>query len=395
MADPTDPAKGRLLSLDAYRGFIMLAMASGGLGLARVARQSAGGPVWQALAYQVDHVPWRGCSFWDLIQPSFLFMVGVALPFSDAARRARGQSWNERFAHALARSVLLVLLGIFLQSNWSKHGTDWTFFAVLEQIGLGYWLVFLALPLPPAWQLAAALAILAGDWALFATYPLPGPGFDFRAVGVGPDWPRLTGFAAHWEKNANVAAAFDRWLLNKFPRPPGAPFRFNEGGYTTLNFLPSIATMLFGVLAGRWLRGPRPGPAKVGGLALAGAAALALGTALDLAGACPIVKRIWTPSWAISSAGWTCGMLATFYGVIDVWGLRRWSWPLAVVGVNSIAMYVMAQLLKPWVRHTYQVHLGRDVFAGPYGPIVESLAILFALWLVCLGMYRRRIFLKI
>src|SRR5262249_41613809 len=156
-------------------------------------------------------------------------------------------------------------------------------------------------------------------------------------------WPFEHGLAAHWQKNANVAAAFDRWFLNLFPRQK--PFVYNEGGYATLNFIPSIATMLFGVLAGRWLRTTRSGGGGGPGVVLAGRVWLVAGTALDTS-YCPAIKRLWTPSWVVYSTAWTCWLLALFYGVIDVAGWRGWAFPLVVVGVNSIVMYVMAQLMK-------------------------------------------------
>jgi predicted acyltransferase len=404
------------MGLDAYRGFIMLAMASGGFTLARLARHFPESPPWQTLAYQLDHVPWRGGGFWDLIQPSFMFMVGVAMPFSYASRRAQGQSWSQLFRHALGRSLILIALGVFLSSASSKQ-TNYTFANVLCQIGLGYMVVFLLLGRSPRVQIAGALAILAGYWLLFAAYPLPSPGLDRAALGVPANWQPLPGFLAHWEKNTNAAAAFDRWFLNLFPRPSGDPFRFNEGGYATLNFIPSIATMIFGVLAGELLRGGRPAFAKLRTLVVFGALCLAGGTLLD-ATVCPVVKRIWTPSWALSSAGWTCWMLAFFHGSIDVLGYRRWSFPLVVV--DSIAMYVMAQLLKPFITSSLKIHLGTawealattpavdrfvfdrsgmhlvpQLFAGLYGPAFQSVAVLFVLWLICLWMYRQRTFVKI
>src|SRR5262249_53344071 len=142
----------------------------------------------------------------------------------------------------------------------------------------------------------------------------------------------LDGFLLHWEKNTNAAAAFDRWFLNLFPRPDGQPFPYNAEGYATLNFVPSVATMIFGVLAGGLLRSGVSPRAKVQTLAVAGALGLVLGSALDTT-VCPVVKRIWTPSWAVYSAGWACWILAAFYGLIDVAGWRRWAFPLVVVGV--------------------------------------------------------------
>ena len=136
----------RLVSLDAYRGFIMLVLAMEGFGLALTAQNviQAKGPsaFWETVHYQFDHTAWLGCTFWDLIQPSFMFMVGVALPFSVASRVTRGDGQGKLILHALWRSVALVFLGIFLMSN-HRPMTNWTFENVLTQIGLGYFFVFL------------------------------------------------------------------------------------------------------------------------------------------------------------------------------------------------------------------------------------------------------------
>jgi predicted acyltransferase len=419
MPEPTtDSPTERLVSLDAYRGFVMLAMASGGFAFPEVASNFPDSQLWSALDRQFEHVRWQGCSFWDLIQPSFMFIVGVAMPFSYAQRAARGEPWSRQFAHALWRSVVLVALGVFLASAWEPR-TNFSFVNVLSQIGLGYMFVFLLLGRSAAVQVAAVAAVLVGYWLLFATYPLPGPKFPYREVGLSNAWPFLQGFPAHWEKNTNVAAAFDRWFLNLFPHPSDTPFRFNPEGYATLNFVPSIATMLAGVLAGELLRSRRSAVSKLQALLIVGAVCIAAGSALD-GTVCPVVKKIWTPSWVIFSAGWTCWLLAAFYGVIDVVGLRRWAFPLVVVGVNSIAMYLMAQLIKPFIARSLQTHFGTlwtalaksrlvdefvvrnyeahlhpALFQGLHGPIFRSACVLFVLWLICLWMYRRKIFLKI
>jgi heparan-alpha-glucosaminide N-acetyltransferase len=292
----------RLVSLDTYRGIVMLLMATQGLGLAKVARHFPDSRIWQTLARQTDHVQWQGCTLWDLIMPAFLFIVGAAIPFSIASRRRRGQSDGRLFVHALWRSLVLVLLGIFIMSNGAPH-TDFNFINVLAQIGLGYWIVVLLADRGWPVQVLAILCILVGDWAWFCSYPPPGPGFDFASVGVPPGWQRAEGFAAHWDLNTNPAAAFDRWFLNLFLR--NEPFRFREGGGTTLNFIPSIATMLLGVLAANWLRSGLSEQQKIRGLLGAGVMLLLAGIALDpaiLPGVeptrytiCPIIKRLWTP----------------------------------------------------------------------------------------------------
>ncbi len=413
--NPTDttPAAippARLLSLDAYRGFVMLAMASAGLGIPQVAKHFESSDLWQRLAHQFDHVEWRGCAFWDLIQPSFMFIVGVAMPWSYASRREKGASWFEQFGHALKRSAILVVLGVFLASNWSNQ-TSWIFTNVLAQIGLGYPILFLVMGLGVRAQLAVALGILLFDWSLFAFWPLPSSSADLVAM------PSYSTLFQHWTKGANFAADLDAAVLGHLPYPDGSGFKINTGGYTTLNFLPSIATMIFGITAGRLLRSPRTDVEKLRILACAGLVGIALGTAMDYS-VCPVIKRLWTPSWTIVSAGWAAVLLAGFYAVIDVLNYKKLAWPLVVVGANSIVMYMMAQLIKPWVKQTLRIHLTTafyaldhvvglgpsftprvqaqgTLFAGNYGPMFESIAVLGVLWLVCVWLYRQRIFVRI
>src|SRR6185436_7038388 len=130
-----------------------------------------------------SHVEWIGCSLHDLIQPSFSFIVGVALPFSIATRLARGQSPGQMTMHALWRSLLLILLGVFLRST-SRPMTYWTFEDTLSQIGLGYPFLFLLGFRSMRVQCIALAVVLIGYWAAFTLYPLPGPDFDYTKVGV-------------------------------------------------------------------------------------------------------------------------------------------------------------------------------------------------------------------
>src|SRR5262245_2514583 len=374
----TPNSSNRLMSLDAYRGFIMLAMASGGLGFVKISEamqeQGTSNGIWQILAHQFDHVQCTGCGFWDLSQLAFLFMVGVALAFSYAARHSRGESNARILLHAARRAGLLILIGVFLSSSGSNQ-TNWSFVNVLSQIGLGYLFLYAVLGRRPATQLAFVAMILGGYWLAFYLFPQPPDGFDWKTVGIGDDWDLMWESAAHWNKNYNFAASFDRWFLNLFPRP--TPFSFNEGGYQTLNFVPSLATMIFGVMAGELLRSDRPGLSKRNLLFASGAACLLFGLTIDhtiwperlmdVADAasrlvsgpatvtinpawclCPIVNRSWTPSSTVFSTGCVLAMLAVFYWLIDIEGYRRWSIPLVVVGANAVAAYCMSQLLKPW-----------------------------------------------
>ena len=437
-AAATAPTLARLVSLDAYRGFVMLAMVSHSFGLPAVARELANRQdqhlaFWQQLAYQFDHVQWPGCVFWDLIQPSFMFMVGTAMAFSCAARRAKGQSYWVMALHAAWRAVALILLGVFLRTEIKPDPdnpggiplTNFTFVDVVSQIGFGYFFLFLLWGRRQWVLLLVALAILFSYWALFASYPLPEPGFNYEKVGVPADWeynyphiPPDADFQAHWNKNTNPASDFDVWFLNQFPRTK--PFEFNSGGYATLNFIPSLVTMIFGLMAGQMLLGPatylkprdelphvqreahvRSSKEKFGLLLLGGLAGLVIGYLLHISGVCPAVKRIWTPTWTIYSTGWTLIMLAAFYGIIELANFRWWAFPLAVVGMNSIAIYVLDKLTREWIVDRLQVHLGGKIFTlyglvdSAFAPLVQSLIVMALLWLVMYWMYRRKIFLKI
>ena len=395
---PVNPVRERLGSLDAYRGFAMFLMMAEVLHLARVSEALPGSAFWKFLAHHQTHVDWVGCCLHDLIQPSFSFMVGVALPFSIASRAAHGQSRARTIWHALWRSVVLILLGVFLRSVGYTQ-TRWTFEDTLSQIGMGYFFLFL-LGLRPAREQWFALGlILIGYWAAFALYPLPAETRDLAAVGVSAEFRQqhwLSGFAGHWNKNTNPAWAVDVWWLNLFPRPK--PFTANGGGYSTLSFIPTLATMILGLAAGRVLRSDRPPWHKIKWLAAAGLISLTLGTALGWAGICPVVKRIWTPSWVLFSGGWCFLLLGGFFTVIDVLGRRAWAFPLTVIGMNSIAAYCMSWLIEKFVAETLKVHLGQDffkLFGAAYEPLLHGAATLLVLWLILYWMYRRKLFLRI
>ncbi len=395
MSSETTTAAKRIVSFDAYRGFVMLLMASDGLNFSDVARNFPNSHFWQFLAYQTEHTPWRGCSLWDLIQPSFSFLVGVSLPYSIAKRRSTGQTFPSMFGHAVWRAILLTFLGVFLRSM-HRPQTYFTFEDTLSQIGMGYVFLFLLGFASKKIQWGALAFILVGYWAAFALYPLPPAGFDYQSVGVPPDWHHLTGFAAHWDKNTNLAAAFDQWFLNLFPRE--SHFVFNDGGYLTLSFIPTLGTMILGLLTGQYLREPGLPGNKVKTMATLGVAGLIVGTLFDVTGICPSVKRIWTPSWVLFSGGWALILLSCFYAIIDLKGWKRWAFPLIVVGMNSIAMYCMDHLWYDWLKNLFPIFLGPNIyniFGAAFAPATQMLMMLTFLWLCCYWLYRRKIFLKV
>ena len=260
----------RVAAIDAYRGFVMLLMMGEVLRLQKVAESFSDNPIWAFLGRLQTHVEWAGCNLHDLIQPSFSFLVGAALPFSLAARTERGQSWWRLTLHAAWRSLLLIALGIFLRSTGSRTTqTNFTFEDTLTQIGMGYFFLYLLGLAGSRFWWAAFITIVVAYFAAFAYYPAPPADFNYPAVGVPNNWPEhYTGFAAHWNKNSNLAWAADLWFLNLFPRDK--PFTFNGGGYATLSFIPTLATMILGLIAGGWLRQPAGAGRKLGQLTLAG-----------------------------------------------------------------------------------------------------------------------------
>jgi heparan-alpha-glucosaminide N-acetyltransferase len=371
----------RNLAVDTYRGFVMLLMMAEVVQLSRVAKALPGSGFWSWVAYHQTHVEWAGCSLHDTIQPGFSFLVGVALPYSIAARIAKGGAFRGMFLHALWRSLLLVALGVFLRSTHAPQ-TYYTFEDTLSQIGLGYPILFLLAYRPPRWQWAALGVLLFGYWLAWALYPAQPPGF-------------FAGLAAHWNKGNNFGNAFDVWFLNLFPTVK--PYVANSGGYLTLSFIPTLGTMILGLAAGRWLRASAP-TAPMRRLLAAGAIGVAAGLLLHFTGICPVVKRIWTPSWTLFSGGLCFLFLAGFCWLTEVKGYRKWAFPLVVIGANSIAAYLMAHLWERFILDSFRIHLGAHAFAffgTAYEPLLRGIAVLLVYGVLLYWMYRRKLFLKI
>jgi heparan-alpha-glucosaminide N-acetyltransferase len=307
----------------------------------------------------------------------------------------KGQSFGRLLAHTMWRSFLLIALGIFLRSIDSTQ-TYFTFEDTLTQIGLGYTFVFLLAYCRPKWQWTALGAVLFGYWLAWALYPAPGANFNWAAVGVPQNWPyNFAGFAAHWNKNSNLGQAFDLWFLNLFPR--ASRFAFNDGGYLTLSFIPTLGTMILGLRAGEWFRAAAP-KIPVKKFVIAGVLLMAGAVLLHVTGICPIVKRIWTPSWTLFSGGVCFLFLAAFSWVIDVKGYRKWSFPLVVVGMNSIAAYMIAHLWEEFLIRNLHINLGYrifDAFGDGLQPLILGIAVMICYWLSLYWMFRKRIFIRI
>lgn len=444
----TTPAHAeRMLSVDVYRGLVMLLLLpdlTGGFSLHRVAENYPDSGWLQTLATQFQHVQWSGMALWDFIEPSFVFLVGVALSLSYARRSREHQTRQDFLAHGYIRCVALFLLALLLKMPLESHLDElWPLalltigFALPERVaqfvgvtsvtlrhqmeniykllllGLAAWWlstnisrlgaydfahVFSSIALASIFvlpligksqrvQMSAVALVLVGSWALFAAYPTANAHSDLVRVGVQPTDQFFDGFFAHWNKNTNIGWAFDVWLMNALPR--AVPFEFHGMGLTTLGFVPLIATILFGVMAGEFLQRNEDRARVRNRLLTAGAAVLAAGL---LAGEflCPIVKMIWTPSWALVSGGLALLTLGTLHHVCEVKRIRSWALPLSILGTNSILLYVLASTFRWRVLEVPRAIFGADALDAGFGPLLQAFFFLAFVWIVAALLYRQR-----
>lgn len=386
----------RIVSVDAYRGLVMALIFGEVLSSCVVSAALPSSELWATVCGQQTHVAWVGMSLHDVIQPSFFFLVGLALWLSRARKQAHGKATSASVT--AFRSIVLIVLGMALVAVHPRQW-DWYFVDTLTQIGLAYpFLVMIAERPKRDWAIAMAV-ILVGYWLWFALYPLPPATFDYAAVGVSPEWLRangLSGFAAHWQKNSNASWAFDHWFLNLFHRD--APHLGYTSGLTTLNFIPSIATMVLGLVAADVLRSSMSAVEKLRRFCQYGVVLIVAGWALGALGIVPVVKAIWTPSWVLFSGGVCMLMLAVFYGAVDVLGYRRSAFPLKVIGMNSIVAYCMYHVYPALAFNSFRRLLGGAVFlslGAAYEPMLYGAVVFLAYWTVLYALYRFRVFVHV
>ena len=335
----------------------MFMLAAEGFGFGRL----LGHPTYGRVASWFEHVDWEGGVFWDMIQPAFMFMVGVAMPFAIARRLQLGATRRQILGHILLRALRLLLLSQFLMIVVQQR-IHFQLINVLSQIAFAYVLTYLILQLRVRWQVVSAVLILGAHWLLFVLFP-------------GPEGP--------FAKTGNIGQVIDMALLGyNYP-----------GYYVAINFVSSTATTLFGAWAGMLLMSARPQMEKLRMIALASLVAFVAGLGLGYVN--PIVKRIWTASFTLYSAGWVLLMLLAFVLVIDVWGQRKVAFPLTVAGMNSIFVYSAGFLIKGCVLRWIEPFTGGSKFAGDLAPVVQACAVMVVLWYFCYWLYRRKIFFKV
>jgi predicted acyltransferase len=306
------------VSLDALRGFTMFWIVGADY-LAAAFRGLDGGAVSRFLGYQLGHADWAGFTFYDLIFPLFLFMVGAAVPLSlDRIVEKEGRAGALR--RIVKRGVLLYVLGVLYYGGLA-HGWDqvrWV--GVLQRLAVAYVAVsLLHLYCRPRTIAVVTGALLLGYWVLLTFVPVPG--------GVAGDYTR----------GHNLANWVDaHWL-------PGKVWYGDYDPEGLLSTLTAVASGLFGLFAGRWLKDPVEPGAKVRQLILAGSLCLVLGYAWGFQ--FPLIKRIWTSSYALVGGGWSLLLLAVFYQLIDRRGVARWATPFVWIGSNALLIYLVSHLV--------------------------------------------------
>jgi predicted acyltransferase len=382
---PSVPAPSRrVLSLDALRGFDMFWIIGGDkLAVALLALIPVARAPWVEQAkLQFAHQPWEGFRFYDLIMPLFLFVVGAAMPFSFARRAELGHSKRRMFFKLLRRTVILFILGMAIQGHLLDFNLDTLhpFSNTLQAIAVGYFFAGIFMLFVPIWgQVVISIVLLLAYWGLLALIPVSAGGGE-AARGV-------------YEPHANVAYSVEQWVMGRFIDHTDPPYTWVLSGITF------TATTMLGVFAG-YMVGSNSAPMmKFGWLVLLGAICLGGGWAWAEYLHFPIVKHIWTSSMVLWAAGWSYLLLALFFLVIDVIGLRRIAFPLVVIGMNAIVAYVAYHLVIPFdaISTTLVGGIARHLngLLENSGTLLLKLTTVILVWLVLYHLYRHKIFVRI
>ncbi len=379
----------RLLSLDVLRGLTIGFM---------ILVNNQTGPV---PFHQLVHASWNGFTATDLVFPTFLLLVGISTVLSTASRLARGATRRELFVHTLRRTVLLIAFGFVVNNFPFFHLATARYYGVLPRIAICYFVVAALYLVSPGWKDKVVIAILCllAYWALMRLVPVPGYGLPTHDVAIN-------------DHDGNITAWLDRQIFS-------APHLYErtrdpEG---LLSTLPAIATALFGMLAGLWLRTKHAASRKATMLAITGVLFLCLALAWNPY--FPINKKLWTSSFSLFAGGWTLLLLAAAILFVDIWriGRRRNDpaqrtshpsiyQPVLVLGTNAILAYMISELGASLLIkiHTQSGSSLRDAayraiashgLATTWASLLYSLVFLLICWLLVLPLYRKRIFLRI
>jgi predicted acyltransferase len=329
-----------------------------------------GTPFFQSLVINLEHPPWSGFRFYDLIFPLFLFIMGLSMPFSITRRLEKGSSKADLYRHVIRRTVVLYLLGMVYNGLFGFDFANLRYTGVLHRIAFTYLFASLiVINCRQKGQLGWSVAITLGYWLILLLVPVPGFGrYDLTPEG-------------------NLAGYLDRRFL------PGSfccyPFGDNEGLLT--NF-PAIVNVLAGSLTGYRLLRPEPVKTKMLFLILTGVCLVGLSLIWELV--LPVNKYLWTGSYVSLTSGLSILALCLFYWLIDVKGWSAWSFPFRVIGMNCIIIYVIQGIFDFGIIARIFIH-GFDTKLGVFQPVFYEFCVLTVKWLFLYFLYRQKIFLKV
>ena len=350
---------GRVKSVDVMRGFVMLSMMMHTFGLKELADK----PVIGFIYNQLNHASWQGFHLEDLIFPSFLFIIGVSMGLSDLKRIDRGESYKTRLGHAAKRSALLFLFGFLL--SWIQAGKPTFGPGVLQVLALSYIGGFLFVGKSIKYQISVFWALLFIYWFFIFVIPVPEAGRNSYVVFKNLVYlidDKVTGAASRW-------------------------------GYL-YTVITSIAVVVYGSIAAKLYAIRKSDKIFIKMLALVAFSFILSGLLLNPF--IPIIKRMFTPSYTLLTCGLATASLIAVYWLIDMRGISKWSFPFLVIGMNSICIYIIHMLLNDWFLDTAGVFINpmEGIIGGWIQPLTYA-ASLFAQWLICYWLYRRKIFVKI
>lgn len=351
----------RILSLDFFRGITMFLLIAETTGLYHIIG-------WN----QFHHHPWNGLRFWDLIQPFFMFIVGVAMPVSLSNREAKGNSYGQNWKHILKRCFILLLMGVGIQCAYNGK-LVWELWNVLAQLSVTICITYAIIKVNIKWQfLISIILLLITDFA-YRFFP-------------------LEGFNQPFVKDKNFGSWMDLILMGKLN--PG-------GGWVAFNCIPTAAHTIWGAIAGKVLFDKSQSHwDKLKKISIWGILFLIIGYGLDFIGVIPIIKRISTVSFVFASGGWALLTLVFCFWLIDIKGLNKIVKPFAIVGMNSILIYLLTQTVgAQWFNRFIGIFTGGFMqmagFPEYISTLITAFFVLFLEWAFCWYLYKKSIFLKV
>jgi predicted acyltransferase len=369
MSQPT--SSQRLYSLDALRGFDMFWI-MGGEEIFHSLAKITGSPFLRTIADQFEHPAWNGFHFYDLIFPLFLFISGVATPYSVGRELEKGTEKKKLLMRVIRRGLTLVLLGLIYNNGLRLHPiSEIRFGSVLGRIGLAYMFAnIIYIYTTRRGQVIWLVSLLIGYWLLLSFTSAPGfPPGDLTMRG-------------------NFASYLDRCIL------PGRLYLGVHDPEGLTSTIPAIGTGLLGILAGQLLKNSPLAPAaKAGRLAVAGMISLLLALAWNTI--FPINKNLWTSSFVLNVGGISLILLAAFYYIIDVRGHRKWAFFFSVIGMNSILIYLSPHFINwEYATNGFFQWVGQLV-GDPWNVFVMVLCFLAVKWAFLYFLYKKKVFLRV